>query len=255
MSASLTLTALDGVPTIGADHDLLAVIAAAVKRSDIQLRDNDILVLAQKIVSKAEGRAVRLSMVTPSRRARDLAKQSEKDARVVELILQESTEVLRCRPGVLIVVHRLGFVIANAGIDASNVEGGERRETVLLLPTNPDASAASLKTRIRESLGVDVGVVINDSFGRAWRLGTIGTAIGVAGMPALLDLRGAPDRTGRPLRVTEVGIADEAAAAASLLMGQAAEGRPIVHIRGFPYAGDTGTAAELIRPKQLDMFR
>ena len=255
MTTSLTLTALDGVPTIRADHDLAAVIAAAIERSGIELRDNDILILAQKIVSKAEGRAVSLSTVTPSARARELAAQTNKDPRLVELILRESAEVLRCRPGILIVVHRLGFVLANAGIDASNAEAADGQETVLLLPTDPDASAANLRARIRESLGVDVGIIINDSFGRAWRLGTIGTAIGVAGLPGLLDLRRSPDRSGRPLRVTEVGIADEAAAAASLLMGQAAEGRPIVHMRGFPYAPRPGTAAELIRPKQMDMFR
>jgi coenzyme F420-0:L-glutamate ligase/coenzyme F420-1:gamma-L-glutamate ligase len=255
MTASLTLTALDSVPTIEADHDLVEMIAAALERSDLQLRDNDVLILAQKIVSKAEGRAVSLSTVTPSPRARELAAQSEKDARVVELILRESSEVLRCRPGALIVVHRLGLVLANAGIDASNVEAGDGQETVLLLPADPDASAASLRSRIRESLGVDVGIIINDSLGRAWRLGTIGTAIGIAGLPGLLDLRGSPDRTGRPLRATEVGIADEAAAAASLLMGQAAESHPIVHIRGFPYAPRPGTAAELIRPKRMDMFR
>jgi coenzyme F420-0:L-glutamate ligase/coenzyme F420-1:gamma-L-glutamate ligase len=255
MTASLTLTALDGVPTIRADHDLAAVIAAAIERSGIELRDNDVFILAQKIVSKAEGRAVSLSTVTPSARARELAVQSNKDPRLVELILQESAEVLRCRPGILIVVHRLGFVLANAGIDASNVEAADGQETVLLLPADPDASAASLRARIRESLRVDVGIIINDSFGRAWRLGTIGTAIGIAGVPGLLDLRRSPDRSGRPLRVTEVGIADEAAAAASLLMGQAAEGRPIVHMRGFPYPLRPATAAELIRPKQMDMFR
>jgi coenzyme F420-0:L-glutamate ligase / coenzyme F420-1:gamma-L-glutamate ligase len=255
MTASLTLTALDGVPTIGANHDLVAVIAAAVACSDVRLRNNDILILAQKIISKAEGRAVSLSTVMPSARARELAALSNKDARLVELILQESTEVLRCRPGLLIVLHRLGLVLANAGIDSSNVEAADGQETVLLLPTDPDASAAGLRMRIRESLGVDVGIVINDSIGRAWRLGTIGTAIGVAGLPGLLDLRGAPDRTGRLLRTTEIGIADEAAAAASLLMGQAAEGRPIVHIRGFPYPPRPGTASELVRPKQMDLFR
>jgi coenzyme F420-0:L-glutamate ligase / coenzyme F420-1:gamma-L-glutamate ligase len=255
MTASLTLTALDGVPTIGADHDLAAVIPAALDRSDVSLRDNDILILAQKIVSKAEGRAVSLSTVTPSLRAHELAARSNKDPRLVELILRESSDVLRCRPGVLIVVHRLGFVLANAGIDASNVEAADGAETVLLLPADPDASAAKLRTRLRETLGVDIGIIINDSFGRAWRLGTIGTAIGVAGVPGLLDLRGSPDRCGRPLRVTEVGIADEVAAAASLLMGQTAEGRPIVHIRGFPYPPRPGAAAELIRPPQMDLFR
>jgi len=255
MPASLTLTALDGVPTIGPGHDLVAVIAAAVERSGVELRDNDILILAQKIVSKAEGRAVSLSAATPSARARELAALSNKDPRLVELILRESTEVLRCRPGLLIVAHRLGFVLANAGIDASNVEAADGQETVLLLPANPDASAANLRARIREAFEVDVGIIINDSFGRAWRLGTVGTAIGIAGVPGLLDLRGSPDRGGRQLRVTEVGVADEAAAAASLLMGQAAEGRPIVHVRGFPYPPRPGTAAELIRPKQMDLFR
>jgi coenzyme F420-0:L-glutamate ligase / coenzyme F420-1:gamma-L-glutamate ligase len=255
MTASLILTALDGVPTIGADHDLAAVIAAALERSDVSLRDNDILILAQKIVSKAEGRAVSLSTVTPSMRARELAARSNKDPRLVELILQESSDVLRSRPGLLIVVHRLGFVLANAGIDASNVEAADGAETVLLLPSDPDASAAKLRARISETFGVDVGIVINDSLGRAWRLGSVGTAIGVAGVPGLLDLRGSPDRCGRPLRVTEVGIADEVAAAASLLMGQTAEGRPIVHIRGFPYPPRPGTAAELIRPPQMDLFR
>lgn len=255
MTASLTLTALDGVPTIGADHDLAAVIRAALERSNVSLRDGDILILAQKIVSKAEGRAVSLSTVTPSTRACELATQSNKDPRLVELILRELSEVLRCRPGLLVVVHRLGFVLANAGIDASNVEAADGTKTVLLLPADPDASAANIKARIRETFGVDVGVIINDSLGRAWRLGTIGTAIGVAGVPGLLDMRGSPDRSGRPLRVTEVGIADEVAAAASLLMGQAAEGRPIVHLRGFPYPLQPGTAAELIRPQQMDLFR
>jgi len=255
MVASLTLTALDGVPTIEVGHDLVATIAAALERSDIRLCDDDVLILAQKIISKTEGRTVRLSTVTPSTRAQHLAAQSQKDARLVELILQESTEVLRCRPGVLIVVHRLGFILANAGIDVSNVDSDDGHETVLLLPANPDASAANLKARIGERLKADVGLIINDSMGRAWRLGTVGTAIGVAGLPSLLDLRGAPDSTGRPLRVTEVGIADELAAAASVLMGQAAEGRPIVHVRGFPYQRRDGTAAELIRPKHMDLFR
>jgi coenzyme F420-0:L-glutamate ligase / coenzyme F420-1:gamma-L-glutamate ligase len=255
MTASLTLTALDGVPTIGADHDLVAVIAAALERSDVSLRDNDILILAQKIVSKAEGRAVPLSSITPSTRACELAAQSNKDPRLVELILQESCDVLRCRPGLLIVVHRLGFVLANAGIDASNVEAADGAETVLLLPADPDTSATNLRARISETFGVDVGIIINDSLGRAWRLGTVGTAIGAAGVPGLLDLRGSPDRCGRPLRVTEVGIADEAAAAASLLMGQAAEGRPIVHVRGFPFPPGPGAAADLIRPQQMDLFR
>jgi len=255
MPASLTLTAFVDLPTITPGTDLPALIAEGAASAGVGLRDDDILVLAQKIVSKAEGRRVRLAEVRASARAEALAVQADKDPRVVELILQESSEVLRCRPGAIIVVHRLGFVLANAGIDASNVEAPDGEESVLLLPTNPDASAARIRAELRRLSGADVGVVINDSFGRAWRMGTTGTAIGVAGLPGLLDLRGMPDRTGRALRVTELGVADELASAASLLMGQAAEGRPVVHVRGFPYPRREGNAAELIRPKHMDMFR
>jgi coenzyme F420-0:L-glutamate ligase / coenzyme F420-1:gamma-L-glutamate ligase len=157
--------------------------------------------------------------------------------------------------GVIVVAHRLGFVLGNAGIDASNVEGEDGEEVLLLLPENRDASAAHLRERLRASAGVDLGVIINDSFGRAWRLGTVGTAIGVAGLPGLLDLRGRPDRTERALQTTDLGVADEVAAAAALIMGQAAGGRPVVHVRGFPYARREGCAAELIRPKEQDLFR
>jgi coenzyme F420-0:L-glutamate ligase / coenzyme F420-1:gamma-L-glutamate ligase len=254
MSAQLSLTALDGVPTIRAGADLASLILEAAARAGIAPRDGDILVLAQKIVSKAEARMVRLRDVEPSTRARELGAKTGKDPRVVELILRESTEVVRARPGVIIVAHRLGYVMANAGIDASNVEG-KGEESVLLLPEDPDASAARLRERLRAAAGVDLGIVINDSFGRAWRLGTVGTAIGVAGLPGLLDLRGLPDRTGRLLQVTELGVADEVAAAASLIMGQAAEGHPVVHVRGFPYARRDGRAAELVRPKDQDLFR
>lgn len=255
MSASLSLTALDGIPTVAPGADLVALTLDGVRRTGIELRDGDVLVVAQKIVSKAEGRAVRLAEVTPSARAVELAPQCDKDPRLVELILRESTEVVRCRPGVIIVAHRHGHVMANAGIDASNVEGRDEGETVLLLPEYPDRSAARLRQGLRQAAGVDLGIVINDSFGRAWRLGTTGTAIGVAGLPGLVDLRGRPDRTGRPLRVTDVGAADELAAAASLLMGQAGEGRPIIHARGFPYARRDGSAAELVRPRHMDLFR
>jgi len=255
MSASLQLTALDGIPTVTPGTDLAALIVRAAAATGLDWRDGDILVVAQKVVSKAEGRSIRLKDVQPGPRATELARQADKDPRVVELILQESTEVLRCRPGAIIVAHRLGFVLANAGIDASNVEAPGGDEAVLLLPADPDGSAVGLRAGLLQATGADVAVIINDSFGRAWRNGTIGTAIGVAGMPGLLDLRGTPDRTGRALRVTEVGIADEAAAAASLLMGQAAEGRPVIHLRGFPYARREGNAAELIRPRHMDLFR
>ena len=255
MAAQLVLTALEGVPTIRLGDDLVDIILQCAAHTGVALKDGDILVVAQKIVSKSEGRFVNLNEVRPSAEARALAAQSAKDPRVVELILRESTEIVRVRSGVIIVAHRLGFVMANAGIDASNVEHGPGEEIALLLPKNPDASAGSLRDRIRVVQGVDLGIIINDSFGRAWRLGTIGTAIGVAGLPGLLDLRGRPDRIGRRLQVTDVGIADELASAASVLMGQAAEGRPIIHVRGFPYERREGRAAEMIRPKDQDLFR
>jgi coenzyme F420-0:L-glutamate ligase / coenzyme F420-1:gamma-L-glutamate ligase len=255
MAARLVLTALEGVPTVRAGDDLSEIVLFSAARSGVTLADGDIVVLAQKIVSKAEGRFVRLRGVEPSSEARTIAMRTGKDPRVVELILREATEVVRTRPGVIIVAHRLGFVMANAGIDSSNVEDGQEEEIVLLLPENPDASASRLRQKLRARADVDVAIIINDSFGRAWRLGTIGTAIGVAGLPALLDLRGTPDRTGRRLQVTEVGVADEVAAGASLLMGQAAEGRPIVHVRGFPYPRRDGKAAELVRPREEDLFR
>jgi coenzyme F420-0:L-glutamate ligase / coenzyme F420-1:gamma-L-glutamate ligase len=254
-AATLNLTALSGLPTIAAGADLAALIAAAASRSAISFQNGDVLVVAQKIVSKAEGRRIRLADVTPSPRARALAPEVDKDPRLVELILQESREVLRARPGVIVVVHRLGFVLANAGIDASNVESESGDEAVLLLPADPDRSAEELRRQFQARTGAALGIVINDSFGRAWRLGTVGTAIGVAGLPALIDLRGTLDRSGRALRITEIGAADELAAAASLLMGQAGEGRPVIHARGFPYPLRPGKASELLRPVQLDLFR
>jgi coenzyme F420-0:L-glutamate ligase / coenzyme F420-1:gamma-L-glutamate ligase len=242
----LELIAPAGLPRIKPGDDLAALIAP------FGLRDGDVVVLAQKIVSKSEGRLVRLSDVTPSPRAIELAETVQKDPRQVELILQESTEVVRAIPGVLIVQHRLGFVMANAGIDASNVDDPEQ---VLLLPADPDGSARHLRARLKDIAGVEVGVVINDSWGRAWRMGTVGMAIGAAGVPGLIDMRGEPDMNGKILRVTEIGHADEIAAAASMMMGQAAEGRPVVIVRGLGPAQRDGNAAELVRPKKLDLFR
>jgi coenzyme F420-0:L-glutamate ligase/coenzyme F420-1:gamma-L-glutamate ligase len=249
---SLVLTAVPGIPMIAAGDDLAAIIVKALRDADLALAAGDVLVLAQKIVSKAEGRSVDLATVTPSPRAVALAEETGKDFRVVELILAESTEVLRHRPGVLIVAHKLGLVLANAGIDRSNVDG---REHVLLLPRDPDRSCAELRRAIAAGTGVEAGVVIIDSIGRAWRNGTIGTAIGVAGLPGLLDLRGTPDLFGRPLETTEVGLADELAAAASLVMGQAGEGTPVVLARGLRYGRRDGTASELIRVREKDLFR
>jgi coenzyme F420-0:L-glutamate ligase/coenzyme F420-1:gamma-L-glutamate ligase len=255
MNRELTLLALPGIPEVAPGADLCALLLVAIKRAGQVLHTGDILVLAQKIVSKAEGRLVRLAEVSPSARARELGTVVEKDPRLVELMLQESREVLRAVPGVLIVEHRLGFVMANAGIDQSNVPVAGDEETALLLPQDPDASARLLAQALSAASGVEVGVLVNDSFGRAWRNGVTGVAIGVGGVPALVDVRGSTDRAGRALRVTQVAAADELAAAASLLMGQSDEGFPAVLARGFPYARRDSSVAELIRPRAEDLFR
>jgi coenzyme F420-0:L-glutamate ligase / coenzyme F420-1:gamma-L-glutamate ligase len=255
MVRRMMLTALEGIPSVMPGDDLAVLVVEACERSDLAIEDGDVIVLAQKIVSKTEGRSVNLRDVVPSPRARELAEVAQKDPRVVELILRESISMLRCRPGLIIVEHRSGLVMANAGIDASNVDAADGDERVLLLPEDADRSAAALRDTFKSRLGRDIGIVINDSFGRAWRNGTVGTAIGVAGPPGLWDMRGLPDRNGRVLKATEVGIADELAAAASLLMGQGNEGLPAVHVRGFPLAFRPGSVRELIRSRETDLFR
>jgi len=250
----LVLTALGGMPEVEAGASLPDIVLAALERNGRSLLAHDVLVVAQKIVSKAEGRCVRLADVQPSQRAHELAAQAQKDPRLMELLLRESREVLRVKPGVIIVEHRLGFVMANAGIDQSNLAPGEL-ESALLLPEDPDASAERLRAALTAATGAEIGVVVNDSFGRAWRNGVTGVAIGVAGVPALVDMRGREDRARRELRVTDIAAADELAAAASLVMGQAGEGLPLVLARGFPYALRASSGAELIRPKAQDLFR
>jgi coenzyme F420-0:L-glutamate ligase/coenzyme F420-1:gamma-L-glutamate ligase len=259
---TLTLNPLPGIPLIKPGDDLPAILLDALEGSGLELLDGDILVLAQKIVSKTEGRLVNLASVIPSQQALDLAASTEKDPRLLELVLQESRTVLRTRPGTIIVEHRLGFVCANAGIDHSNVAGeggladsGTLEEWVLLLPKDPDASARKIRDRLERASGRRLGVMIIDSHGRAWRMGTAGVAIGLSGLPGLVDMRGWPDLFGYTLRITQVGAADELAAAASLVMGQAAEGTPVVHVRGFPYPLREGSLGELIRPKEQDLFR
>ncbi len=242
----LELQALPGLPMVRAGDDLAALIEAGLTRAGLPLDGGDVLVLAQKVVSKAEGRSVALASVTPSAEARALAERVQKDARFVELVLSESRRVVRARPGLLIVQHRLGFVMANAGIDQSNL--GEEGHA-LLLPRDPDGSAAALSARL------GCPVVITDSFGRAWRRGTVGVAIGAAGLPALWDLRGRPDLFGRRLQVSISGFADEIAAAASLLQGQGAEGQPVVLVRGLEWDAAPNPAAELLRPDAEDLFR
>ncbi len=253
----LTLTALHHFPLIHHGDDLADIVVTALEKNRIAIEDNDILVFAQKIVSKAEGRAVNLVTIRPSQRAIELAQQTEKDPRVVELILQESNDILRTRVGTIIVEHKLGFVCANAGIDHSNVAGAgdSAEEWVLLLPADPDRSAERMRGDIQSKTGKRIGVLIIDSHGRAWRNGTVGVAIGIAGMPGLQDLRGKHDLFNFTLRITKVGAADELAAAASLVMGQAAEGTPVVHARGFPYPLREASLKELIRPKDEDLFR
>lgn len=255
---TLTLTPLADIPLVEPGDSLGRILWSALENTGITLQDGDILVIAQKIVSKAERRLVNLKTVDPSPPAFDLAEKTEKDPRFVELVLRESRSVLRYRPGTLIVEHRLGFVCANAGIDHSNVVGedGDSDDWVLLLPENPDASAQRLREELLSQSAIkSLGILIIDSHGRAWRVGTVGVAIGLAGLPALVDLRGKSDLFGYQLRVSQVAAADELAAAASLIMGQAAEGLPVVHVRGFPFALRSGELAELIRPAELDLFR
>ncbi|MBM5812329.1 MAG: coenzyme F420-0:L-glutamate ligase [Gammaproteobacteria bacterium] len=252
-SARLELIAVPGLPLVQAGDDLATLVLAALPAAGLVLQDGDTLAFAQKIVSKAEGRMVDLATVVPSPQAADLARLVRKDPRLVELILRESRRVVRCAPDVLIVEQRLGFIMANAGVDQSNVAGGG--EFALLLPEDPDASAARLREAFGARAGCDLAVLITDSFGRPWRQGTAGVAIGCAGLPALVDLRGEPDLFGRRLRVTTVGHADEVAAAASLLMGQSAEGQPVVLIRGLHCDRPAAPAAALLRPADEDLFR
>jgi coenzyme F420-0:L-glutamate ligase / coenzyme F420-1:gamma-L-glutamate ligase len=255
MAASLGLEPLAGIGLVAPGDDLGAIAAAAIAASGLAPRDGDVLVVAQKIVSKAEGRYVDIARVRPSPRAEALAAEVDKDPRFVEVVLSEARRVVRHRPGLLIVEHRLGFVMANAGIDHSNVEPDGGGERVLLLPLDPDASARALRDDLCRRFGVRLAVVISDSFGRPWRKGTVGVAIGAAGLPAFIDWRGHPDLFARPLQVTETGLADEIAAAAGLVMGQADEGVPMVLVRGLSWAAPERSAADLVRPPEHDLFR
>jgi coenzyme F420-0:L-glutamate ligase / coenzyme F420-1:gamma-L-glutamate ligase len=252
-AAEVSIAALAGIPLVKQGDDIADLILDGLDASGLSLRRGDILVIAQKVVSKAEGRVVDLREVTPSLRAVQFAAEVDKDARLVELVLRESTEVVRHRKGVLVVAHRSGVVLANAGIDASNVTGDEHH--VLLLPADCNRSCRDIRTKLGARTGIEPAVLIIDSLGRAWRNGTVGVALGAAGLPALLDLRGTPDLFGRKLHSTEVGIADEIAAAASMLMGQASEGTPVALLRGLSLPDADGSAADLIRSRETDLFR
>lgn len=251
----LRLIALADFPIVSNGDDLATLTVEALERTQLRLQSSDVLVFAQKVVSKAEGRQIDLATVVPGSHARSLAQTVCKDPRLVELVLRESRRVVRAAPDVLIVEHCLGLVMANAGIDQSNVAESSDAQYALLLPENPDASAARLRQRLEELTGCQPGVIISDSFGRPWRIGTVGVAIGCAGVAATVDLRGQRDLFGRKLRVTVVGHADEIAAAASLLMGQAAEGRPVVLVRGLGVQERHQPARALLRPPDQDLFR
>ena len=252
----LNLRPIPDLPEFRPGDDLAATILDGLDRAGMDLEQGDVVVVAQKIVSKAEGRIVDLATVEPRPEAERLATKCDKDPRLIELVLREAAAVLRTVPGVVIVEHRLGLVLANAGIDQSNLRPGDDHGHALLLPEDPDASAAAL----REALAVRyrigrLGVIVNDSVGRAWRLGTVGLAIGVAGMTALQDLRGERDRFGRQLQVSETGIADQIASAAQIVQGEGDEGTPVVRVRGLGRLGPAQTARDLLRPRDMDLFR
>jgi coenzyme F420-0:L-glutamate ligase/coenzyme F420-1:gamma-L-glutamate ligase len=251
----LTLIALGGIKLVEPGDDLGAIAVAAFAANGLLPEAGDVLVVAQKIVSKAEGRYVDVTTVEPSHSAIALAAEVDKDPRFVEVVLSESKRVVRHRAGLLIVEHRLGFVMANAGIDHSNLPMQAGSERVLLLPEDPDGSALALRERLVGVFGTDIAVIVSDSFGRPWRKGTVGITLGAAGLPALVDLRGHPDLFGRELLVTETGFADEIAAAAGLLMGQADEAVPMVLVRGLGWSAPEVPAAALIRPAEHDLFR
>jgi coenzyme F420-0:L-glutamate ligase/coenzyme F420-1:gamma-L-glutamate ligase len=251
----LTVTPLGGIPQVRPGDDLAALLIIALETAGLAPRTQDVLVVTQKIVSKAEGRYLDLATLSPGVHAQEIAVATGKDARLVDAILSEAVEVIRARPGVLIVETRHGLVIANAGVDQSNLDVADHVQRVLLLPLDPDDSAHRLKQRLDAHFGVDVGVVISDSAGRAWRLGTVGLAIGAAGVPALHDRRGETDLSGRALEVTETGFADAVAAAAVLVMGEAAEGRPAALVRGLTWTAPASSARALVRARHQDLFR
>lgn len=255
MLAELRAIALAGLPMFTPGMDVAGEVLGAALRQGEKLERGDIVVVAQKIVSKAEGRVVDVATVTPSAEAVQIGAEISKDPRLVEIVLGESRRVVRTRPNLLIVEHRLGMVMANAGVDQSNVAPEDGVHRALLLPVDPDASAERLRAALSETFGVRLAVIVSDSFGRAWRRGTVGVAIGSAGLPSLIDLRGKPDLFGRTLEVSIIGFADEIAAAASLLQGQAGEGRPVVLVRGLRWSAPEAPAAALIRPAEEDLFR
>jgi coenzyme F420-0:L-glutamate ligase/coenzyme F420-1:gamma-L-glutamate ligase len=255
MNRALQLIPLQDFPLVQPGDELDRLLSESLRENQLELESGDVLVLAQKIVSKAEGRYVRLADVEPGPEALALAAQADKDPRQVELILRESAEVVRVRPGVIIVEHRLGYVHANAGIDKSNIPFDANDPQVLLLPADPDASAQQLLESLATDTRVEIAVIINDSAGRAWRNGTVGFALGCAGLEPVSNQIGDPDLFGRELEITEVAVADELAAAASFVMGQAAEGCPVVLVRGARWQTSAAGSRALLRERSMDLFR
>ena len=259
MSNQIILTAIKDIPMVRRGDDLCGQILQSLANEEIDLKPGDIIVVAQKVVSKAEGRTIDLNDVTPGQDAHSLAKAVEKDPRLVELILSESKSIIRQKTGVLIVEHRQGWIMANAGIDASNVRSEGDEQNVLLLPVDPEKSAEELRAGLMERTCIDVAVVISDSFGRPWRMGTTGIAIGAAGLPSIWDRRGETDLFGNELKVTQQAVGDEVATAASLLQGQASEGLPVVHLRGLDFSSHASAyhrpASDLLRDASEDLFR
>jgi coenzyme F420-0:L-glutamate ligase/coenzyme F420-1:gamma-L-glutamate ligase len=254
MDSAFSVQAVTGVPMVQAGDDLATIISDAINAAGLKLEDGDVVCIAQKIVSKAEGQLVALDTITPSQQAKDLAVETEKDPRLVQLILDESTEVMRKKPGVLIMRHRLGLVGAHAGIDQSNIEHGDD-ENALLLPRDPDASARALKAALDSAQQANVGIIITDSANRPWRMGTVGTAIGCAGITVLDDHRGGTDLYGRELKVTLINRADAIAGAATLAMGETTERTPLVLVRGLAAERSDDTAQMINRPLDEDLFR
>lgn len=255
MTSRLEIFAIPNLPMVQAGDDLAGLIQSGLDRMGQELRDSDVVVLAQKIVSKSEGRTVDLATVVPSAEAERLGAEVGKDPRVVEVILSDSVRVVRSRPNLMIMQHRLGFVMANAGVDQSNVAPTDGVQRALLLPLDPDGSAEALRAQLADHYGARIAVVISDSFGRPWRRGTAGVAIGAAGLPSVIDLRGQPDLFGRTLEVSIIGFADEVAAAASLLQGQAAEGQPVIVVRGLAWNAPDAPISEVVRPPEEDLFQ
>ena len=254
-ATDVTVTAIHDFPLVVSGCDIVEVTLTCLTKQEILIQSGDIFVFTQKIVSKAEGREVNLQDVVPGEEAKKLSIETGKDSRLVELILSESEQIIRKVSDLIVAEHRLGIILANAGIDHSNIKPDDTGDWVLLLPIDPDSTSRQYRQQFSELTGKDVGVIISDSVGRAWRNGTVGLALGVAGLPAIEDHRGKPDLFGVPLVSSQEAVADELASAASLVQGQADEGKPVALIRGSEMRDEESSAKFLIRSKELDLFR